>query len=198
MIGKRLKFLLPPLAIALVAFLNFMQGQSEAYLAAQRWITNYTEYVTDSSLGSSPFPSSTPSLANTAAARWSQGSTGIPFTIKNFNGQIGPTRMRYSSGNFASLGLPDLPGANALTFTSSGTNLSGSLLRLNTTWSWNTSCTLDQATKKADVLTVLLHESGHSVRLLHDSSHPEAVMWSDGTCKQTLRTDDKNGIDALY
>jgi matrixin len=104
--------------------------------------------------------------------------------------------MRYSSANFASLGLPDLPGANALTF--SGSNLSGSLLRLNTTWIWNTSCTMDQAAKKVDTLTILLHESGHSVRLLHDSSHPEAVMWSDGTCKQTLRTDDKNGINALY
>jgi Matrixin len=196
MTSRKLTYLLPLCSVALVFALHLTRGSGEAYIAAQRWITNYTEYITDS-LGSAPFPSTTPSLVNTAAARWSQASTGINFRIVNFNGQIGPTRMRVSSGNFSSLGFPDVPGANSLTINSSG-NLSSSLLRLNTTWSWNTSCTLSQSLKRADVLTILLHEMGHSVRLLHDSSHTEAVMWPDFTCKQTLRADDRAGIDALY
>ncbi|HEV2852679.1 MAG TPA: matrixin family metalloprotease [Thermoanaerobaculia bacterium] len=198
MIGKKLKYLLPPAAVALVACLYFMQGVSEAFITNRRWITNYTEYITDGGLGAAPFPAGTPGLVDTAAARWSQPSTGINFTIVNFNGQIGPTRMRYSSGNFGTLGFPDVPGANSLTYTSDNANLSSSLLRLNTTWTWNTTCTLNEAQKKADVLTILLHESGHSVSLLHDGAHTEGVMWPDYTCKQTLRTDDKSGIDAFY
>lgn len=189
--------LFPALAICFVAVLAFTQRPAEAYITVQRWTGNSTEYVTDAVVGQSPFPSSTTSLVNTAAARWSQGSTGIPFTIVNFNGQVGPTRMRVSAGNFASLGFPDVPGVNSLTFLSSG-RIASSLLRLNNTWIWNTSCTLNQSQKRADVMTIVLHEMGHSVSLNHDPAQTGAVMWPNYTCKQTLRTDDRNGIDALY
>lgn len=196
MTAKKLTYLLPVAAVALVFALQLTQGTSEAFITGQRWAGNSTEYITEGSLGAAPFPAGTTGLVNTAAARWSQPSTGIPFTIVNFNGQIGPVRMRYGSGNFGTLGFPDVPGANSVTV--SGGRLTSSYLRLNTTWTWNTGCTLNQAQKKADVLTILLHESGHSVSLLHDGAHTEAVMWPDFICKQTLRADDKSGIDALY
>lgn len=197
MTKKSLIHLLPVLSVCFIAALAVTQRSAQAYLTIQRWTGTSTEYVTDASVGQSPFPSTAPGLVNTAAARWSQGSTGIPFTIVNFNGQIGPTRMRVATANFAALGFPNDPGNNALTFLSSG-RLASSLLRLNNTWTWNTTCTLNQAQKKADVMTIVLHEMGHSVALNHHSAHTEAVMWPNYVCKQTLRTDDKNGIDALY
>lgn len=189
--------LLPVLSIAFVLAVALTERSAEAYITFQRWTGSSTEYVTDAVVGQSPLPSTAPGLVNTAAARWSQGSTGIPFTIVNFNGQIGPTRMRVSAANFASIGYPDVPGANALTQLSTG-RLASSLLRFNTTWSWNTSCTLNQSQKKADVLTIALHEMGHSVSLNHDPAQTGAVMWPNYVCKQTLRTDDRNGVDALY
>lgn len=189
--------LLPLLSICFVAVLALTTRSADAYITLQRWTGTSTEYITDNSVGLAPFPSTSKTLVNTAAARWSQPSTGIPFTIVNFNGQVGPTRMRVSTASFASLGFPNVPGANTVTLLSTG-KLASSLLRLNTAWSWNTSCTLSDSLKKADVLTIVLHEMGHSVRLDHDGSHTEAVMWPNFVCKQTLKTDDKNGIDALY
>lgn len=194
---QQMQWLLPFACLIFVLAFHWSQEPANAYITAGRWSGTSTEYVTQSSLGSSPFPSGTTGLVNTAAARWSKPSTGINFTIVNFNGQIGPVRMQVGSGNFATLGYPDVPGANAIGTSSSG-NLTSSYLRLNTTWTWNTSCTLNQSQKKADVLTILLHEMGHSVRLQHDAAQTGAVMWPNYVCKQTLRTDDKNGIDALY
>ena len=197
MTQKRLTYLFPILAIGFVAVLALTHTSAEAFIAAQRWSGNSTEYVTSNSLGQAPFPAATLGLINTAAARWSQPSTGIPFWINNFNGQVGPARMVVTRANFATLGFPDVPGANSLFFLSNG-RLSFSLLRLNDTWTWNTVCNLNQAQRRVDVMTVTLHEFGHSVRLNHDFRHREAVMWPDFRCKQTLRADDRNGINFLY
>lgn len=198
MTRNQLTRLLPVAALALVGVLHLTHGSGEAFITNRRWITNYTEYYTSGSLGAAPFPAGTVGLVNTAAARWSQASTGINFTIVNFNGQVGPTRMGVESANFANIGFPDVPGANSLTYFSGGGNVQFSVLRLNTTWIWNTTCTLNQAQKRVDVLTILLHEAGHSVSLLHDGAHTEAVMWPNYVCKQTLRVDDRAGIDAFY
>jgi hypothetical protein len=194
--ARKAHWLMPVVALGAVAALHLAQGTGEAFITIARWGGNSTEYVTAASLGVAPFPATTPGLVNTAAARWSQPSTGIPFTIVNFNGQIGPVRMQVGSGNLVALGFPDVPGVNSLTF--SGANVTSSFLRLNSTWIWNTSCTLNQAQKRVDVLTITLHEMGHSVALNHDPNQTGAVMWPNYVCKQTLRTDDRNGIDALY
>lgn len=192
----KVPFLLPLAALAFVALLQLSQGAGEAYVTIARWAGNSTEYVTASSLGAAPFPSGTTGLVNNAAAAWSKPATGKEFTIVNFNGQIGPTRARYTSGNFGSLGFPDDPGINAVGI--SGGRVVSSVLYLNSTWTWNKTCTLNQAQKKADVYTILLHETGHTVSLNHDSSQTAAVMWPNFVCKQSLTADDKAGIDALY
>lgn len=193
--SKKLIHLLPLAAVALVAGLHLSQDASEAFVVIAR-ADSSTEYDFSSPLGSAPFPANTPTLVHTAAARWSQPATGVPFSFINFVGQIGPVRMTVGGANLGALGFPDVPGVNSLYFNSG--YLVSSTLRLNTTWTWNTSCTMNQALKKVDVMTIVLHEFGHSVSLNHDQTHPEAVMWPADVCKQTLRADDKAGIDYLY
>ena len=194
----KMHWLPPILALALVFGLVWTAGQADGYSLISRWGGNSVSFQTGSiTLSSSPFPASTPSLVTSASVLWSQSSTGVPFSINDYNCCYGPTRMYVDGGNFGSLGYPDVPGVNQLGFLSSG-YLQFSHLYLNSTWSWNTSCYLNQGAKQVDVMTIVLHEMGHSVALNHDPSHTEAVMWPNYACKQTLRTDDVNGIDALY
>lgn len=56
-------------------------------------------------------------------------------------------------------------------------NIVGTESALNTTWTWYTDGTMNESLKRADVLTVTLHEMGHWMKLGHPcSSQPGAVV----------------------
>lgn len=75
-------------------------------------------------------------------------------------------------------------------------------INLNMYYSWSNSA----QSGCYDVYSIILHEFGHPLGLadLDDSdlySYDTAVMWhaaKTNSTKRTLKTDDKNGIDAIY
>jgi hypothetical protein len=196
---KILTYGMPVLALAYVAALFLTPLPGWAYITIQRWTGNSTEWWTQfqSGVASAPFPSSAYSNVVTASNRWSNASTGKNFNFINYTGLFGPVRMNINKVSFSAAGLPGDPGTTGVSFLSTG-RLASATVYLNSDWSWNTSCTLNQANRQADFLTIVLHEMGHAVALDHDSRFTSAVMWPNYTCKQSLTTDDKNGIGALY
>ena len=189
-----LTYVLPIVAVAYVVSLFSIVQPASAYVTAQRWETNYTEYMAASNMNTSPFPSSTYSDISAAATKWSQGNTGKNFNI--YQPPMGPTRVYVTRASFSAQGWPSNP-AQTNHYIPDG-YLRSSTIYLNSDWSWNTSCDLSQSGHRADLPTIIVHEMGHLVRLLHDSNHTEAVMWPDYTCKRQLATDDKNGVGARY
>jgi len=169
-----------------------------AFITVGRWTTNSTEWWTQFQNGVArpPFPASAYSLVVTSSNRWSNAATGKKFSFINYTGLFGPVRMNINRTSFSAAGWPGDPGVTQVSF--SGGKVSFATVNLNSDWTWNTACTLSQALRKADFLTVTLHEMGHAVSLNHDPAFPNAVMWPNYTCKQNLTADDLNGIQALY
>lgn len=78
-------------------------------------------------------------------------------------------------------------------------NVVGADVVLNSTWTWYTDGTMSQSLKRADVLTVTLHEMGHAMVLGHpSSSQSAAVMYPQYVKKWNLTADDIAGMQALY
>jgi hypothetical protein len=189
---------MPVLALAYVAvLLSPLPG--EAFVTIQRWTGNSTEWLTQfqNGVAVAPFPASAYANVVSASNKWSNPSTGKNFNFINFTGMVGPVRMNINRRSFSAAGFPADPGVTQLTFLASG-RLASAVVNFNSDWAWNTSCTLDPANKKADFLTIALHELGHAVALNHDPNQTTAVMWPNWVCKQNLLNDDKNGIAALY
>lgn len=172
--------------------------QARAFLAEVRWVGNSTEWRTVFVFNTvrGPFPVNAYSLVQSAAAQWSQPNTGKNFNFINFTNQTGPTRVYITETNFNTAGLGSTNGTTLRSF--SGSNISGATVYFNNRWSWNNTCIYDQNTKKADFITVALHEFGHTVALGHDVNNQGAVMWPAQVCRQGLTADDKNGVGALY
>ncbi len=191
---------MPLLAVAyVVALLGFAQPGS-GFITIARWITNSTEWA--SGVGNAaPFPANTLANIQTAGARWSNPSTGKNFTFFDYTNIVGPVRTWIDKRSFAAQGWPGDPGVTQVfTFTSGmyTGRIQFANVYLNSDWTWNTTCTLNQGARQADLLTVILHEMGHAVSLNHDPAFPNAVMWPNYVCKQNLTADDRNGIGALY
>jgi hypothetical protein len=197
--ARNLTVLMPITAVVYVAVLWATIQPVLAFVTVGRWSTNGTQYQTTfrSNTADQPFPASTYNLVVSAANKWSKSSTGKNFTLYNYTGQVGPTPAYVTKASFSQNGWAGNPGVNQITF-GSGSTIKGSTLYLNSDWSWNTSCGFDQKNRIADLLTILIHETGHTVSLNHDSSHPESVMWPDYRCKHNLSADDINGIARLY
>lgn len=195
---KLITFGMPVLALAYVAAL-FTALPGAAYVTVARWTGNSTEWWTQfqSGVASPPFPASAYNNVVTSSNRWSNASTGKNFNFINYTGLFGPVRMNINRASFSASGWPGNPGRTTLSFLSTG-RISFATVYLNSDWSWNTSCTLNQANRQADFLTIVLHEMGHAVSLNHDPNQTAAVMWPNYVCKQTLTADDRNGIGALY
>jgi hypothetical protein len=188
---------MPILALAYVAAL-LVAVPGAAYITVGRWTSNFVDWRTQfqNGVASPPFPASAYSLVVTATNRWSNASTGKNFNFINYTGISGPVLMNINRTSFSAAGWAGDPGVTQVTF--SGANLGSATVNLNSDWTWNTTCGFNQASKQADFLTVALHETGHAVSLNHDSRFTSAVMWPNYTCKQSLTTDDLNGIAALY
>jgi hypothetical protein len=109
--------------------------------------------------------------------------------------------------NFSSIGLPDFPGHTYNNSSPPSAYHSYSAVRLNNSWTWNTSGTLNQAQRKADVHTVNMHELGHAVGLAHPfacdggamtDAEKASAMNPDYTKKWNLNSDDKAGYANIY
>jgi hypothetical protein len=76
---------------------------------------------------------------------------------------------------------------------------------LNPAFTWNADGVMNQAQKKADVTTIVLHEIGHWFELLHPSdcgamnaNEVAAVMNPNWQRKWSVNTHDKAGAAAIY
>ena len=100
---------------------------------------------------------------------------------------------------FSQRGLPpNDAGATVIQYDPSTGYMMWAVSYLNTEWTWNRTCSLNQASKIADARVISTHEVGHWLVLEHDPSHTEAVMWPNYTCKLQTTTDDRNGAKHLY
>lgn len=104
-------------------------------------------------------------------------------------------------------GVPQagVPGWTVSSATQGASSMTWANTYLNSDWSWNTTGTMNQAQKKADVRTVTTHELGHWLRLLHpnqchapSATELAAVMTPDFTKKWTINSDDIAAIAAVY
>lgn len=165
---------------------------------------------------SSNIPSARRSAINSANAAYN----GTPGSSLNIGATVYATVLsQYTSAplklTIASPGSPYMPsntpavtwrGGWTLPFPVGGNKAT---VYLNPTWTWTTH--FDQSNKKADTKTVVLHELGHAHGLAHpwdsyycadggsmNSSELVSVMNADFTLKRTLRSDDLNGLNALY
>jgi hypothetical protein len=119
----------------------------------------------------------------------------------------GPFGPPYNGGWASWGGGSGFFGAPAIT--TQQRNASGIIVGANSyfdpSWSWNASGVMDQASRKADVTTVVMHEMGHWLRLKHPSQcHPPsnaeiaAVMQPIWTAKWSLAPDDRAASAAKY
>jgi hypothetical protein len=158
----------------------------------------------------------TPNIRSSVPSTWNASVTAA---ITGWNGITGST-LRYLPPQFnsvaanpelevellstRSVGLPDVPG---IALGSEVRNHETVNVVLSSDFSWNTSGIMDQASRKTDVWTILMHETGHASGLAHPSDcgagHPTTleragVMFVDWTTKQSPNSDDRAGIDLRY
>jgi hypothetical protein len=158
----------------------------------------------------------TPNIRSSVPSTWNASVTAA---ITGWNGITGST-LRYLPPQFnsvaanpelevellstRSVGLPDVPG---IALGSEVRNHETVNVVLSSDFSWNTSGIMDQASRRTDVWTILMHETGHASGLAHPADcgagHPTTlekagVMFVDWTTKQSPNSDDRAGIDLRY
>ncbi len=102
--------------------------------------------------------------------------------------------------DFSAAGYPNVPGATVPTY--SGTTVTKTIIHMNSDYSWNGNMVPGVS---ADRRTVLVHEFGHPLVLLHPgdcgsmtSDEVAAAMNPNWTTKHVTNSDDKAGIAVLY
>lgn len=102
-------------------------------------------------------------------------------------------------------GQAGVPGWTVSSATQGSSSMTWANTYLNSDWTWNTTGTMNQANKQADVRTVTTHELGHWLRLLHpnqchapSATELAAVMTPNFTKKWSLNSDDIAAIAAVY
>ncbi|MCE1173935.1 MAG: matrixin family metalloprotease [Propionibacteriales bacterium] len=149
--------------------------------------------------GAENLPSSWDSSIKAAAAQWS-GVPGADWRVSWLGiGFIGPIIGGDISKSTPAGGFGGAPAVTVLV--ASGGNLSSSNIFLNPAYTWNTSGTMNQASQKADVRTVVVHELGHWVVLNHPnqcgamtSAETASAMNPNWKKKWTINSDDKAGL----
>jgi hypothetical protein len=183
---------------------NAVAGENGSAYCRQgitRWTySTYTMHVR------SNIPSTFNSSLTSAMRQWNgiSGSSLAYYGPQFQSGAANPEFQLYLN-NFASSGLPDVPGITLGVGGSSGTHRTAEVL-LNSRFSWNTAGTMNQAQRQVDVWTVAVHEMGHASGLAHPYSdcgtvtaaERASVMYVDWTRKRTTNSDDDAGIAAIY
>ena len=189
---------LPLVALVYAVGLLILSGQTaSAYSAEDERVTN--QAVWDSGFEDNEvwngFPAATRSHIRQGMYQWDDVNTGADFDVDE-----GTTEDVYvqSFPWSPSISIPNAPRVTVHYFNNLG-KIWYSTLSMNSNWSWDdTSCAVDHDNQTADVRVVSTHESGHLISLDHDSSHTEAVMWPDGTCKLVTVADDHAGVKSIY
>lgn len=199
-------------AISLLAITGSLVAASTSAVAAEtgaeycrigitRWTySTYTMHVR------SNVPASFNSSVTSAMRQWNGISgSALSYAGPQFNSGVANPEFLFYYNNFASSGLPDVPGIT-LGVTGSGTHRTGEVL-LNSRFTWNTAGTMNQAQRRTDVWTIAVHEIGHASGLAHPYPDPcgtvttaerASVMYVDWTRKRNTNSDDKAGIAAIY
>lgn len=119
-------------------------------------------------------------------------------------GFVGPVASPYVHAYLQSSAPPGWGGAPALVdLRYSGSAITGGTIYFNSAFTWNTSGTMDQSARRADVRTIATHELGHHVYLNHPgacgamtTAETASVMHPNWTRKWGLRADDLAGLRA--
>ena len=152
---------------------------------------------------------SVPATWNAAVTAAITGWNAIPgstlhYVPAHFNSVVTNPELEIDQVSTRAVGLPDVPG---IALGSEVQNHTTTHIVLSADFTWNTGGIMDQATRRTDVWTVLMHEAGHAGGLAHPSAcgfgHPTAlerqgVMFVDWTTKHTPNSDDKAGIASRY
>ena len=154
---------------------------------------------------SNSIPAAWNASVTAAISRWNAipGST-LHYNPPRFNSTLATPGFQIASLSLRGIGLPDVPG---LADGSQVQNHTRVTIVMSSDFSWNTSGIMDQATRRTDVVTILVHESGHASGLAHPGAcgagHPTAaerasVMWVDWTTKPFPNSEDQAGIAERY
>ena len=131
------------------------------------------------------------------------GST-LDYFPPHFNSVVAKPELEVVRVSTRAVGLPDVPGIALGSDIASHETVT---VVLSSDFSWNTSGIMDQASRRTDVWTILMHEAGHASGLAHPiacgAGHPTAieragVMFVDWRTKHTPNSDDRAGIAARY
>jgi hypothetical protein len=142
---------------------------------------------------------------NAAITGWNAipGST-LHYFSPQFNSGVTTPELEVDRVSTRAVGLPDVPG---IALGSEIQNHQRVTVVLSADFSWNTAGIMDQATRRTDVWTILMHEAGHATGLAHPAQcgfgHPTAleragVMFVDWTTKHTPNADDRAGVAGRY
>ncbi len=181
------------LGAATVALLLAVPGTAFAYYyTGVKWASATVPYYTIETLTSTER-----SYAVASCNVWN-GLTNSTWKLQNSGAPV----AWWGKKSFSAAGWPsNIPGRTLLYWNSSN-RLYDAESYINSNFTWNNTGVMDQAAKKADYKTVMIHETGHWAVLDHPSaigqSHPEAVMEPTWTKKWALAADDKNGIAYIY
>lgn len=175
-------------------------GAAQAYCAlpALAWDTNNLSIRSASNV-----PQYWDGPMAAAANQWN-GITGANWSVSWKNKDfIGPV-MAWVYWEPLGPGYAGVPGVTDLMY--DGTTIWAGDIYLNADFSWNTSGTMHQTNKQADVRTIMVHELGHEVYLNHPSStncdgaltgeEASAAMHPSWTMKWYTNADDKAGAAA--
>ena len=136
-----------------------------------------------------------------SAGQWN-GISGANWTVawKNYS-FVGPVMASVRKQSTAPPGFGGAPAVTDLTY--SGSTITAGSIFLNSAFTWNTSGTMNQANRQADVRTIMVHELGHEVYLNHPSScgsmttdEVNAAMNPNWVKKWYTNPDDKAGAAA--
>jgi hypothetical protein len=153
--------------------------------------------------------SAIPSAWRLAVKAGVQGWNGVSGSTFNATYFTPGTSGSPSSGGWVRWSTPSggFGGAPAVTLVShTATTVTGSSTYFNTAFTWNNTGIMSHSGMEADVKTVMLHEMGHWLTLLHPSdcgtpisaAEVASVMHPNWTKKWTLGSDDTNAIAVVY
>src|SRR5665811_1618512 len=125
-------------------------AQAWCNIGVNRWQYNgYTLHVQTS------IPAAWNTAISNSRAGWNNVSgSALVYYSPQFNDNNPNVSFLMYQINFSSIGLQDIPGNTYNNSAPPSATHSYSAVRLNSTWTWNTSGTMNQSQKKADVQTV--------------------------------------------